>query len=88
MFQIGEGSQVKKLTIINTKLNDLVRSIAIDLLQFLIHLLNKWLPSNVLSGKVFKDIDAITLSSTAKYVILGSLSGFGLMATKLWLFQI
>ena len=53
-----------------------------------IHLFHKWPHSNVLSGKVFKDIDAITLSSTAKYVNMGSLSGFGLMATKLWLFQI
>ena len=53
-----------------------------------IHLFHKWPPSNFLSNKVFKDIDDITLPSTAKYVILGSLSVFSLTAAKLWLFQI
>ena len=53
-----------------------------------VHRIHKWPPYNFLFGYVFKEIHVTILSSTKKYVILGSYSIFGLMAAKLWLIQI
>ena len=53
-----------------------------------VHHIHKWPPYNFLFGYVFKEIHVTILSSTKKYVILGSYSIFGLTPAKLWLIQI
>ena len=49
---------------------------------------HKWPPCNFLFGYVFKEFCVVTVPNTTKYVILRSLSIFGLTAAKLWLIQI
>lgn len=54
----------------------------------LIHHIHKKAPCNFLSVYVFKEIHVTTLPSAIKYVILGSISVFGLTAATLLTIQI